>query len=105
MKPKIKKNWKQRALLAVGLLIFNTATFAQAGVAIDAAANSVKSVFGNVSNLILIIGAVVGLVGGIRVYIKWNNGDNDVNKSLVGWIGSCVFLVLVAVILKAFFGV
>lgn len=56
-----------------------------------------------VSNLILAIGAVVGLVGGIRVYIKWNSGDQDVNKELMGWMGSCIFLVMVSIIIKAFF--
>ncbi|MGE8425469.1 MAG: DUF4134 family protein, partial [Sphingobacterium siyangense] len=51
------------------------------------------------------IGAVVGIVGGVRVYIKWNSGDNDINKELMGWGGSCLFLVLVSVVIKAFFGV
>ena len=37
-------------------------------------------------------------------YIKWNNGERDINKEIVGWAGSCVFLVLVGTILTAFFG-
>ena len=58
-----------------------------------------------VASLCLVIGAVVGLIGGVRVYIKWNSGDQDINKELMGWGGSCLFLVLVSVIIKAFFGV
>ena len=50
-------------------------------------------------------GAVVGIIGGVRVYIKWNSGDQDINKDIMGWGGSCLFLVLVSVFIKAFFGV
>lgn len=72
---------------------------------IDGAANQVKSVFSNVSNLVLMVGAVVGLAGGIRVYNKWNNGDQDVQKELIGWAGACVFLLLSGTTLKLFFGI
>ena len=74
------------------------------GPAIDGAATSVQGIFGNVSNLVLMIGAVVGLAGGIRVYIKWQNGDQDLNKHIIGWVGSCIFLLLTGATLKLFFG-
>lgn len=80
--------------------------FAQGGtVGIDAATSSLTSYVDPISTLILAIGAVVGLIGGIRVYIKWNSGDQDINKELMSWGGSCLFLVLVSVVIKAFFGV
>jgi hypothetical protein len=53
---------------------------------------------------VLVIGGIVGIVGAIRVYSKWNSGDQDINKELMGWGGSCVFLVVSAVVIKAFFG-
>jgi hypothetical protein len=39
------------------------------------------------------------------VFIKWNNGDQDVQKELIGWAGSCIFLLLTGVTLKLFFGI
>ncbi|WP_343556280.1 DUF4134 domain-containing protein [Sphingobacterium sp.] len=72
---------------------------------INAATSSLTTYVDPVSTLTLAIGAVVGIVGGVRVYIKWNSGDNDINKELMGWGGSCLFLVLVSVVIKAFFGV
>jgi hypothetical protein len=72
---------------------------------ITAAESSLLAYVDPVASLCLVIGAVVGLVGGVRVYIKWNSGDQDINKELMGWGGSCLFLVLVSVIIKAFFGV
>lgn len=87
--------------LAAGLRVFP-----QGGtVGIEAATSSLTSYIDPISTLILAIGAVVGLIGGIRVYIKWNSGDQDINKELMSWGGSCLFLVLVSVVIKAFFGV
>ena len=80
--------------------------YAQNGtVGINAATTSLTSYVNPISTLILAIGAVVGLIGGVRVYIKWNAGDQDINKELMSWGGSCLFLVLVSVVIKAFFGV
>lgn len=72
---------------------------------ITAAESTLLTYVDPVASLCLVIGAVVGIIGGVRVYIKWNSGDQDINKELMGWGGSCLFLVLVSVIIKAFFGV
>ncbi|MBD1424044.1 DUF4134 domain-containing protein [Sphingobacterium arenae] len=97
----------KKLLTAAALSLFAAkSTFAQGGtVGIDAATSSLTSYVDPISTLILAIGAVVGLIGGIRVYIKWNSGDQDINKELMSWGGSCLFLVLVSVVIKAFFGV
>ncbi len=81
----------------------NLLTFAQGKKAIDTATTEIRGYFESTSDLVLVIGAIVGLVGGIRVYIKWNNGDQDVNKAVMSWFGACIFLVSVGVVLKAFF--
>jgi hypothetical protein len=78
---------------------------AQGALGIDAASSELATYIDPVGNLILILGAVVGLVGGVRVFIKWNSGDQDVQKALMGWLGSCLFLVTVGIVIKAFFGV
>lgn len=101
------KNWgKPLYLIAMSVLVAVYNASAQTGIAggIGAATTQVKSAYTYVGPLILAIGGVVGLAGGIRVYIKWNNGDQDVQKEIIGWAGSCVFLVLVGTILTAFFG-
>lgn len=102
---------KSKKLLMTAAALFLAAkqtVKAQAGggtTGINAATSSLTSYVDPVSTLCLAIGAVVGIVGGIRVYIKWNSGDQDINKELMGWMGSCLFLVLVSVVIKAFFGV
>lgn len=80
-----------------------SATYAQSAAGIDQATAEVTSYVDPVSNLIIAIGAVVGLIGGVRVYIKWQSGDQDTQKAIMGWFGACLFLVLVGVVIKAFF--
>ena len=51
----------------------------------------------------LAIGAVIGLVGGIKVYNKFSSGDPDVSKVASSWFGACIFLIVAATILRSFF--
>lgn len=95
-----------RSLLSVAFLLVANATFAQNGAgAISQATSEISSYVPVVGQLIQAVGAVVGIVGGIRIYNKWNNGDQDVNKELIGWGGACVFLILVPTFIGAFFGI
>ncbi|NCD68071.1 DUF4134 domain-containing protein [Mucilaginibacter agri] len=89
-------------LLVAGL----TSAMAQDGNAgINQATSQVKSYFDTGTNLMYAIGAIVGLVGAIKVYKKWNDGEHDTGKVASSWFGSCIFLVVVATVLKSFFGV
>jgi len=51
------------------------------------------------------VGAILGLIGAVKVYSKWNAGDHDTSKVAAAWFGSCVFLVVVATVIRSFFGV
>ena len=98
---KIKKMWATAVVLALG----TASAFAQNGVTgLNSATTSLKTYVVPVTNVTLVIGGIVGIVGAIRVYSKWNSGDQDINKELMGWGGSCVFLVVSAVVIKAFYG-
>jgi hypothetical protein len=95
---------KIKAIIA--LLFIATVSLAQDGNAgINEATNQVKSYFATGTNLMYAIGAIVGLVGAIKVYKKWNDGEHDTGKVASSWFGSCIFLVVVATVLKSFFGV
>lgn len=96
---------KKQLLTTLIILTFAKSLLAQGALGIDAASSEIGTYIDPVANFILIVGAVVGLIGGVRVYIKWNSGDQDVQKSIMGWFGSCLFLVTVGIVIKAFFGV
>jgi hypothetical protein len=57
------------------------------------------------SSLMYAVGAIAGLLGAIKVYQKWNSGDRNTGKVAAAWFGSCVLLVVVATVIKSFFGV
>jgi len=111
MKPafKINKPLKRRVVrgvISMILLLTTITLFAQDGNAgINEATNKVKGYFDTGTDLMYAIGAVVGLVGAIKVYQKWNSGDHDTGKVASAWFGSCVFLVIVATVLQSFFGI
>jgi Domain of unknown function (DUF4134) len=72
---------------------------------ITAATTNLVTYFAVGVTLMYAIGAVLGLVGAIKVYQKWSHGDHDTSKVAASWFGSCIFLVIVATVLKSFFGV
>lgn len=70
---------------------------------INEATSMVTSYFEPGTKLVYAIGAVVGLIGGIKVYSKWSSGDPDTSKTAASWFGACIFLIVAATILRSFF--
>lgn len=107
-KRKVKfKSKKIVAGLAVCAVVLGYyGAFAQDGNAgINEANQQVRSYFASGTQLMYAIGAIIGLIGAVKVYQKWNAGDQDTGKVAAAWFGSCVFLVVVATVIQSFFGV
>ncbi len=98
---------KLKIILLCGTVLLVSAILnAQDGTAgINEANTKVRSYFSAGTNLMYAVGAIVGLIGAIKVYQKWNSGDQDTGKVAAAWFGSCVFLVVVATVIRSFFGV
>jgi len=110
MKSVREKNKTRRQLLTLGvtgiLMLMSFCAIAQDGNAgINEANTKVRSYFASGTNLMYAVGAIVGLIGAVKVYQKWNSGDHDTGKVAAAWFGSCVFLVIVATVIRSFFGV
>jgi hypothetical protein len=67
------------------------------------ATQMVTGYFDPATKLIYAIGAVVGLIGGVKVYTKFSAGDPDTSKTAASWFGACIFLIVAATILRSFF--
>lgn len=92
-------------LLCLAICHVSQVASAQDGLAgINQANQQIRSYFEAGSQLMYAVGAVLGLIGAVKVFQKWNNGEPDTAKVAAAWFGSCVFLVLVTMILKSFFG-
>ncbi|HCM76588.1 MAG TPA: carbamoyl phosphate synthetase [Cytophagales bacterium] len=91
--------------LIVYLITYALAEAQDGNAGINEATMRVRSYFATGTNLMYAIGAILGLVGAVKVYQKWNSGDPDTGKVAAAWFGSCVFLVIVATVLRSFFGI
>ena len=67
------------------------------------ATQMIAGYFDPATRLIYAIGAVVGLIGGVKVYSKFSSGDPDTSKTAASWFGACIFLIVAATILRSFF--
>jgi hypothetical protein len=93
-------------LFVIGfLLVSGLSATAQDGAAgINQANTMVRQYFESGVTLMYAIGAVVGLIGAVRVYQKWSHGHPDTGSTAAAWFGSCIFLIVVATVLRSFFG-
>ncbi len=71
---------------------------------IEEANSLVRQYFDVGINLMYAVGAVLGLIGAVRVYQRWSAGDPQTGQVAASWFGSCIFLVIVATVLRSFFG-
>ncbi len=70
---------------------------------ITQATSMVTSYFEPIAQLMYAVGAIFGLIGALKVYSKMQSGDPDTSKVASAWGFACVFLVIAATILSAFF--
>jgi hypothetical protein len=96
---------KKRLFFTAVFLLNALGLFAQGnGVGgINEATGMVSSYFDPATKLIYALGAVVGLIGGVKVYGKFSSGDPDTSKTASSWFGACIFLIVAATILRSFF--
>lgn len=95
----------KKLILTLMAVVLASAAMAQGnGIkGITDATSMVTSYFAPLTKLIYAVGAVVGLIGGIKVYQKFSSGDPDTSKTAASWFGTCIFLVIVGVVLESFF--
>ena len=97
---------RKRLFIAAALLVAATTSALAQGnglAGITDATTMVTSYFDPGTKLIYAVGAVMGLVGGIKVYNKFSSGDPDTSKTAAAWFGACIFLIVAATILRSFF--
>lgn len=100
MKKQRKKVFLSAVIMLAGL---NAMAQGNGTAGITEATQMVTSYFDPATQLIYAIGAVVGLIGGVKVYNKFSSGDPDTSKTAASWFGACIFLIVAATILRSFF--
>lgn len=103
---KVKKNRFLLGLIIIGSCAGLAAQDPSAGVAaLDEINQGVRQYYSPAKNLLFAVAALIALIGAVRVYQKWNNGDQDVNKAAMGWFGSAIFILAAALAITSLFGV
>ena len=64
----------------------------------------VRSYYDTATQLMYAIGAIMGLIGAIRVFSAMNKSERLAGNEIAIWFGACIFLVVVATVIKSFFG-
>ena len=100
MKRKTFQVWMSAVALMAAV---NLSAQGNGSAGINEATQMVTSYFEPATQLIYAIGAVVGLIGGVKVYNKFSSGDPDTSKTAASWFGACIFLIVAATILRSFF--
>lgn len=104
----LKSQTAPRLMMLVVLLVVGVAfciAAPDASGAITNAGSQLKTQYvPAVKSVIYGIAGVVSLMGAISIYIKMNNGDQDVKKSLMMVVGGVIALVAMAESLPGIFG-
>ena len=102
----VMKKWRVKMKFTAVALLSCCVAYTQDGNAgIQEANQKVRSYFQSGTQLLYAVGAIVGLIGAVKVFNKWNAGEPDTGRVAAAWFGSCVFLVVVTTVLRAFFGI
>ncbi len=73
--------------------------------ALEGVATDIKKYIEPARKVCYALAGIVAVLGAISIYIKMNNEEQDVKKSIMMIIGACVFLIAAAQALPLFFGI
>lgn len=107
---KIKSVVTDPRFVAVMLLLVVVAVSADAQnidsgtTAITKATEALKKYVPVVTKLCYVLAGIIGIIGGISIFVKMNNEEQDVKKSIMMTVGACIFLLAFAQAMPLFFG-
>ena len=96
---------KKKVLFAAAFMLATVGAYAQGnGIAgITEATNMVTSYFDPGTKLIYAVGAVVGLIGGGKLFSNFSGGHPHPQTTTAPWSGAFLSLFVAATILRSFF--
>lgn len=68
------------------------------------AQSQLHSSFFSALDLALVIAAIFGIIGGVRIYYNWQMGEKEITYEVSGWFFAALFMVLAGIFLRAVFG-
>lgn len=97
---------KDIRILSLGLLalVVGTASAdAQVTAGLQRATTELTNYLPLVQKIVYAIAGLIFLIGGLHVFVKMSNGDQDVKNSIMMYVGGVVFLLIVGSIAPTLF--
>jgi len=95
-------------LIIILIILFGTTIHSSAQVPglseFSQATSQIRQYYFSFSDLAMVVGAISGLLGGLRVYANWQGGRHHIDRQVAGWLFSCIFLSLCGIFLRGVFG-
>jgi len=89
-------------------LLFMVATTAVAQPGLDEmrqAQQSLQQSFFSATDLSLVIAAIFGIFGAVRIYHNWQMGHPRIDQAVAAWFFAALFMILAGTFLRAVFGI
>jgi hypothetical protein len=90
-------------LLQATLLASGTALAQDGNAGLSQATTLFKSYYDTAASLMYAIAGIMGLIGAVSAYGKMQHG-HETGRAAIIWLAGCIFLVVVASVIKSFFG-
>jgi hypothetical protein len=92
--------------LFICLLFSAMGGFAQPGLnEMQQAQSDLSSSFFSALDCSLVIAAIFGILGAVRIYHNWQMGHPHIDQAVAGWFFAALFMVLAGAFLQAVFGI
>jgi len=86
-------------LLALG-------AYAQPGInEMQQAQQQLTSSFFSALDCSLVLAAIFGIIGAVRIYHNWQMGHPRIDQAVAGWFFAALFMILAGAFLQAIFGI
>jgi len=93
----------------ISILLFLVLTFpafCQPGInEMNQASQQLTSSFFSAFDCSLVIAAILGLTGAVRIYHNWQMGKREITADVAAWFYAAIFMVLAGAFLRALFGI
>src|ERR1700676_2093772 len=94
-----------RIILTFCCCLLSLGVMAQPGISeMQQAQQNLRSTFFSALDCSLVLAAIFGTVGAVRIYHNWQMGHPRIDEQVAAWFFAAFFMILAGVFLRAVFG-
>lgn len=96
----------KQIILVLGVLFLASAAIAQPGLdEMREAQQSLRDSFFSALNCSMILAAIFGIAGAVRIHHNWQMGHPRIDQAVTAWFLAALFMILAGTFLQALFGI